>query len=370
MKHSSPALRHLHEELASLEAAGLLRVRPSRPAADVAVFCSNDYLGLGGRTVCGAAGAGAARLVSGDRQEHQELESAVADWLRCDSAIAFVSGYAANVGALSALVGEGDFVVSDALNHASIIDGLRLARGRVRVVPHLDTGAVAEALASGEARAARRRWVVTESYFSMDADSPDLGELRTLCDRAQAGLYVDEAHALGVLGPEGRGLCAEAQVVPDVLVGTFGKALGASGAFVAGAEALTMWLWNRARSFVFSTGMSPVVALAATDAVKLVRATPELRNRTLAVAAQMREGLGRLGRTALGWAHIVPCLVGDPRKAVALADGLRERGVWTVAIRPPSVPVGTARLRLTASAATSGAEVERLLGALHALRQL
>ncbi len=181
------------------------------------------------------------------------------------SSLVFSSGYAANVGLMSSLPRPGDLVVSDALNHASIIDGIRLSKCRVAVVPHLDVGAVETALRD---RGAGRAFVVTESYFSMDADSPDLGALRALCDRHGAALVVDEAHAVGVLGPGGAGLCAEQGVVPDALVGTFGKAFGAAGAFVAGCEALTRWLWNSARSFVISTGMSPVVAAAALDGVE------------------------------------------------------------------------------------------------------
>jgi 8-amino-7-oxononanoate synthase len=206
--------------------------------------------------------------------------------------------------------------------------------------------------------------VVTESYFSMDADSPDLPALRAVCDAEGAALVVDEAHALGVLGPQGRGLCAAAGVVPDVLVGTFGKAFGAAGAFVAGSETLVAWLWNRARSFVFSTGMSPMVASAALDAIRCALADPQRRERVAAGARQLRHGLTSAGLEVLGYGHIVPCVLGDARRALWWAEELQSRGVMVRAVRPPSVPAGTARLRLTVTASHVSADIERLVAAV------
>ncbi|MGH7439646.1 MAG: aminotransferase class I/II-fold pyridoxal phosphate-dependent enzyme, partial [Polyangiaceae bacterium] len=258
-----PALHFLEEALSEASRQHLFRDRPALRPGGGPSFCSNDYLGLASRLAAPAtSGSGASRLVSGERAEHGALEEAVAGLVGLPSSLVFSSGYAANVGLLSSLPRPGDLVVSDALNHASIIDGIRLSKCRVAVVPHLDVGAVEAALGD---RGAGRAFVVTESYFSMDADSPDLRALRAVCDRHGAALLVDEAHAIGVLGPGGAGLCAEQGVVPDALVGTFGKAFGAAGAFVAGCEPLTQWLWNTARSFVFSTGMSPVVAAAALE---------------------------------------------------------------------------------------------------------
>jgi 8-amino-7-oxononanoate synthase len=268
------------------------------------------------------------------------------------------------VGALSALAGPGDLVVSDQLNHASIIDGARLSRARVEVVPHLDAGAVEAALRT---RREGRAFVVTESYFSMDGDSPDLAALRGLCDTFGAALVVDEAHALGVLGPDGRGLCAAAGVQPDVLVGTFGKAFGAGGAFVAGCEALAAWLWNRARSFVFSTGLSPVVAAAALQGLRLAHEQPARRGRVDAAGALLRDGMVRLGVEPAGYGHIVPWLLGDPDQALRVAGALRDRGLDVRAIRPPSVPTGTARLRLTVTAAHTSADIERALDGIRAV---
>ncbi len=356
-----PALHFIDDALAEAERADLLRHRSPPPRGDAPSFCSNDYLGLASRIVPPGAesGAGASRLVSGERREHVALEGEIARFLGLPAALAFTSGYAANVGLMASLARPGDLVVSDAFNHASIIDGVRLSRCRTAVVPHLDLGAVERALRD---RGAGRAFVVTESYFSMDADSPDLASLRALCDAHGAALIVDEAHALGVLGPGGAGLCAEAGVVPDALVGTFGKAFGAAGAFVAGCPSLVAWLWNRARSFVFSTGISPALAVAAHAGIRAA-ADPGLRGAALARAEQLRRGLGTLGVKAIGYGHIVPWVIGDPKAAVDLAAKLAGAGFEVCAIRPPSVPRGTARLRLTTSAAQTPLDVERFLAA-------
>jgi 8-amino-7-oxononanoate synthase len=251
-------LRHLDEDLAALATRGLLREPPAPSTAHPRLLdlCSNDYLGYGAEAwpnpAVARSGAGASRLVSGSDPSHEEAEVTLASWLGAEAALLFSSGYAANTGVLAALARPGDIIVSDALNHASIIDGCRLSGASVRVVPHGDAAAVDAALAASTGAA--HRWVVTEAYFSMDGDSPDLPSLRTICDRRDAALIVDEAHALGVFGPRGTGLCAAAGVRPDVLVGTASKALGLQGAFVVGPRRLRLWLWNRARSFVFSTG--------------------------------------------------------------------------------------------------------------------
>jgi 8-amino-7-oxononanoate synthase len=366
VKHETPAaLGFLDRAIDEARTAGLLRDRPPPSEARALSFCSNDYLGLAATLAPpGASGAGASRLVAGDRPIHAQLEAAAAELVRQPAALAFTSGYAANVGVLSALAGPGDLVVSDALNHASIIDGARLSRARVAVVPHLDLAAVEAALSRApEARS----FVVTESYFSMDGDSPDLAGLRRVCDRHGAALLVDEAHALGVLGPEGRGLCADAGVAADVIIGTFGKAFGAGGAFAAGCPALVTWLWNRARSFVFSTGLSPVVAAAALQGLLGADSDPTLRQRVLGAAALLRDGMVRLGIRPLGFGHIVPWVLGEPREAMRVAEALRVRGLDVRAIRPPSVATGTARIRLTVTASHSSAAIERALGDIRAV---
>ncbi len=376
MKHSSP-LDHLRAALADLEGRGLLRTTPRPDDPDAPSFCSNDYLGLAATPAPALpAGAGASRLVAGEHAAHGALEQAIATFLDVDAALLFTSGYAANVGVLSALVEPHDLVVSDVLNHASLIDGIRLARATPVVVPHLDVDAVARAL--HERVAGRRAWVVVESYYSMDADAPDLRRLRALCDAYGAALVVDEAHAIGILGPGGRGLSAAAGVHPDVVVGTLGKALGSQGAFVAGRSELRAWLWNRARSFVFSTGLSPAAAAAAHRALQTVIREPERASRVLALAAVLRDGIVGAGaeRVAaasegdpsrprvLGDGHVVPIVVGTEARALALAEALTRAGVAVRAIRPPTVPPGTARVRLTVTARHSPSDIERAVAAV------
>ncbi|WP_438016615.1 8-amino-7-oxononanoate synthase [Sorangium sp. So ce315] len=362
------ALRHLQEELSELQRAGLLRTPPgSATPAGMLVLCSNDYLGYaalpGSPSGDAASGAGASRLVSGTHEAHLMAERELAGWLGTEAALLFSSGYAANVGVLSALARPGDVIVSDALNHASIIDGCRLSRATVEVVRHLDLASVEDTLV--RAAGARRRWVVTESLFSMDGDTPDLRGLRALCDRHDAALIVDEAHALGVCGPGGAGLCAGSGVRPDVFVGTLGKSLGLHGAFVAGSSTLRTYLWNRARSFVFSTGISPTVALAAVDRVRRAAADDVGRARLAMVTDQLRAGLRALGARLLSGSSgpILPWILESPAAAVEMSQRLAREGILVQAIRPPTVPAGTSRLRITSNATLSEADVERALAA-------
>ena len=305
VKHTplSP-LAFLEHAISELKSRDEYRRRSPAPPDPARSFWSNDYLALASQPALGGAcGAGASRLVSGDSVEHEDVEREAAALVQQPAALAFSSGYCANVGLLGALLDRHSFVVLDALSHASIIDGVRLSRAHLSVAPHGDASAVAERLARANGR---RAIVITESYFSMDADSPDLVELRSVCDRYGAALVVDEAHALGVLGPEGRGLCVERGVRADAIVGTFGKAFGASGAFVAGSEVLIDWLWNRARSFVFSTGMSPAVARAAASGLRTAREQPQRRARVRAAADELRSGLAKAGVVAAGYGHIIP----------------------------------------------------------------
>jgi 8-amino-7-oxononanoate synthase len=354
-------LAFLDEELARLERQGLLRTRPA-PWSGRPSFSSNDYLGLARRSVSveGPAGAGASRLVTGEMHEHQRLESTLAAWLGMPACLCFPTGHATNVGLLSALARPGDLVVSDALNHASIIDGVRLARAAVEITPHLDVGAVERALASSSAP---RKLVVVESYYSMDADSPDLIQLRRITNEHGAALIVDEAHALGVLGG-GRGLSAAAGIVPDALVGTLGKAIGVQGGFVAGSETLIAWLWNKARTFVFSTGMSPLIAKAALANVEVVRGADAARAEVARLAELLRSRMKALGEDVRGYGHILPWWIGSPERALAVARALRERGFEVQAIRPPTVPEGTSRIRLTVTARHTTEDVEALASAI------
>ena len=367
------SLRHLEGELGELERCGLLRVAaPAYEGAEesLLVLCSNDYLGYGAdplpeEVIATSGGAGGSRLVSGNHPAHALLEKELARWLGVEAALVFSSGYAANVGTLAALAGPGDVIVSDALNHASIIDGCRLSGASIAIAPHNAPEAIDAALARSSD--ARRRWVVTESYFSMDADIADLRALREICDRRDAALIVDEAHALGVFGGSGCGLCRELNVQADVLVGTLGKAIGLAGAFVAGSTRLRTWLWNRARSFVFSTGLSPALAGAAAVRVRQVAGNDGGRTRLQERAEQLRTGLAALGADVGGGrGPILPWRVGDAFRAVELSSRLRAQGVVVQAIRPPTVPPGTSRLRITAHARLSAAQLDQALAAFSA----
>lgn len=378
-RSGSNPLRYVHDELMRLEEAQLLR-KPPRPRDGAASLnlCSNDYLGYAAsgrlRAFAEAAvaaswtGASASRLVAGEHQAHRSLERLLAAWLDTESALLFTSGYAANVGTIAALAKEGDVIVSDALNHASIIDGCRLSRARTIVVPHLDLEAVERAL---KHEPARRRWVITESYFSMDGDCPDLRMLRVICDQHDAALILDESHAIGIYGPEGRGLAAAAGIAPDVLVGTLGKALGGQGAFVAGSEALVAWLWNRARSFVFSTGLSPVLAGIAQGAIETARGDEVGRRQLMERSRELRKAFVALGLRVTPGSEgpIIPVLVGEAGQAIEMSRALSGLGVEVQAIRPPTVPEGSARLRVTASSLLSAADIERATAAFREVRR-
>ncbi len=344
------ALAFLSGELERLGSVGLRRTAAwserARSSGGI-LLCANDYLGLAASD--DLVGAGASPVVVGTHPEHVELQQAFASWLGAEAALLFPSGYAANVGAIGALVGADDSIVSDALNHASIIDGARLSRASVRVVPHLDLEATDRALR--ESARSRRRLVVVESCYSMDGDRPDLRALRSLCDTHDAILYVDEAHGLGVFGPEGRGVCAEFEVVPDVLVAPLGKAFGLQGALLVGCSELTDWLWNRARSLVYSTAMSPTLASSALARLNRVRGADDLRRRLLDRSHALRDRLERAtGVRPSGVGPIVPWILGTPAQALRASTLLEERGLIALPIRPPTVPEGSCRLRLTVSA--------------------
>lgn len=303
-------------------------------------------------------------MVQGTWPEHEELEQALAAWVGADAALLFSSGFAANSGTIAALAGPGDVVVSDQLNHASIVDGCRLARAKTVVVPHLDLAALEDCLA--RSAPFRARWVVTESYFSMDGDGPQLAELRKLCDRHRAFLVVDEAHGLGVFGPKGAGRCAEAGIRADVLVGTLGKAVGTEGAFVAGSGALRTWLWNRARTFVFSTAPSPATCALTLRHVHQAIEAEGARARLAQYSRDLRHGLVLAGVPLVpgSFGPIVSVLAGSNEAAMGLADRLRRDRVLVQAIRPPTVPPGCARVRITLSAGHSAADVARIGAAI------
>ena len=369
-------------ELRRLEAEHRLRVprvvatrqgpRVALDGVEVVNLASNDYLSLAGdprlaRAAAAAAeedgfGAGASRLIVGNHRRLVAVEAALGDWLRRDGVRLFGTGFAANLGVLTALLGAGDVVFSDELNHASIIDGCRQSRARIVVFPHRDTTALEAALAQ---HAGRRRIVVSESLFSMDGDVADVEALAAICARHDAALVLDEAHAIGVWGPEGRGVAAAAGVVPDVLVGTCGKALGGFGAFAATSRAIAELLWNRARSLVFSTALPPMIAAGVAAAVEIVRGS-EGDERRRALAA--RVGLLRARVPALGGARdsaIAPLVVGDDARTMQLSGELLARGIFAQGIRPPTVPSGTSRLRISVCAGLEMRDVERAANVIH-----
>ncbi len=354
--------------------AGDSRVHVQVGESPALSFASNDYLALASdlRLAAAAAeaarhqgyGASAARLVSGDLPAHRTLEATLSTFLQRPAALVFPSGYQANIGALTSLAGPDDLIVSDALNHASLIDGCRLTRARIAVYPHRDVAAASALLKEGSAR---RRLLVTESLFSMDGDAAPLGDLLEVADRQNAILVVDEAHALGVRGPGGRGLCADAGIVPDVLIGTLGKAFGAAGGFVTGSAALRDILVNRARTFIFTTALPAPVAAAAHRAIEIADSPDgEARRQHLGVLGEhLASRLSAIRPdNPVRQGPIYPFLLGGNERALAVSTALRRRGVFVPAIRPPTVPAGTARLRITLSSAHTAGDIDILADAL------
>jgi glycine C-acetyltransferase/8-amino-7-oxononanoate synthase len=327
---------------------------------EVLLLCSNNYLGLADhprvREAAAAAalewgaGSGASRLISGNMEPHRRLESRIAAFHGCESALLFGSGYLANTGTIAALAGEGEVVFSDELNHASIVDGCRLSRARTFVYRHADLDHLAHGLREAGDRAAL---IVTDGLFSMDGDLAPVADLFELARRHGARLMVDEAHATGAVGPGGRGSVAAAGLSGevDVLVGTLGKALGSYGAYVcAGAEVLDL-LVNSARPFVFSTAPPPAAVGAAAASLELLEAEPELVERLRANALLLRTALAAENVAVDdGETQIVPVLVGGAEPTMALCERLLEAGIFAQGIRPPTVPPGSSRLRFTVMA--------------------
>jgi 8-amino-7-oxononanoate synthase len=341
-------------------------------------FCSNDYLGLARHPQLIAAfkrvaddegvGSTAAHLVCGHRREHAELEEALAEWTGRERALLFSTGYMANLGVMQALLRRGDLCVQDKLNHACLLDGATLAGATLRRYPHGDAAAAARRLA-GDPQAAAL--LATDGVFSMDGDRAPLRELAALCRRDGATLMVDDAHGLGLLGPEGAGSVAEAGLgmreVP-VLMATLGKALGTHGAFVAGSAALIEGLTQFARTYIYTTAMPPALAAATLASVRLARADGWRRDRLATLIARFRDGAAQLGLPlSASDTPIQPLLLGDAASALAAAAALEARGLLVGAIRPPTVPAGQARLRITLSAAHEEEHVDRLLDALATL---
>ena len=384
------ALDWLDGALADLRDQDLLRVLTycaGRPGPEVTIdgethllLASNNYLGLAGdpRVIAGAraaldtygAGAGASRLVTGSLDLHRRLEERIAALKGSDDALVFPTGFQANVGTIPALVGPDDVVFSDELNHASIIDGIRLSRARAVRYAHADAEALEVAIR--DAGPSRRRLIVTDTVFSMDGDLAPLPAIVALAERHDCMLMVDEAHATGVLGPNGAGAIEhfglEGRV--GIVMGTLSKAIGAQGGFVAGSQDLCDYLRTRARGFVFTTALAPAATGAALAALDIVRDEPERRERLHSLVAQLVAGVRELGFEVLPTdSAVVGVLIGEARAALEAAAALRRQRVWAPAIRPPSVPAGTARLRLTVMATHEDRHIDWALQALAGARE-
>ena len=339
-------------------------------------FCSNDYLGLAADPrVCAAfkagvdrwgVGSGASHLVSGHTAAHQELEMALADFTGRPRALLFGSGYAANVGALSALLGQRDHVYEDRLNHASLLDGGWLSRANFEWYAHADMADLAIRL--GAVQSERRKLIVSDGTFSMDGDLCPLDELIALAKQHEAWLMIDDAHGFGVHGVQGCGVVDPARHdcsdVP-VLVGTLGKAFGTAGAFVAGSETLIETLIQRARHYIYTTAMPAALAVATLASLRIAQSEEWRRTRLAEHVARFRQGAARLGLKLLpSLTPIQPVIVGNSAPTMQLSAALEARGVLVGAIRAPTVPAGTARLRITFSALHESADIDRLLAAL------
>jgi len=342
-------------------------------------FAANDYLGLANHprlieTARQAAsrwgvGAGASHLVSGHLEPHAAMEAALADFVGLPRALGFPSGYMANLGVVTALAGRGDAVFADKLNHASLIDAQQLARAEVKRYPHGDVDTLARLL---EDTPARHRLIVTDAVFSMDGDMAPLPQLLDLARRHDALLVVDDdAHGFGVLGEHGRGSLSHFGLADEriVVIGTLGKAAGVHGAFVAGHATIIEWLLQTARSGIFTTAAPPLLAACVCESVQLIAAGDALRATLRGHIARLKAGLADTRwRLLPSDTAIQPLVIGDNAEALRVAQALWERGIWAPAIRPPTVPAGTARLRISLSAGHAVEHVEALLAALAELQ--
>ncbi len=378
----------LENGLTDLEREGLKRVRrtleaPCGPLArvdgrDLISFCSNDYLGLANdpkliEAACAGAkkwgvGSGASHLVSGHLSPHEELEEELAAFTGFPRALLFSTGYMANLGIIVALVGRGDAVFADKLNHASLIDAVQLSRADHQRYPHGDLDALERLLAASKAK---RKLILTDAVFSMDGDLAPLPELLQLAERFDAWLVIDDAHGFGVLGEHGCGSLSHFDIPanPRILyMGTLGKAAGAAGAFVAASDTVVEWLLQRARTYIFTTGSSPVISCALLASLTLIREGDERRRQLRRLTLRLQNGLsGTRWQLMRSPTAIQPVIIGDNHETLQVALALFDRGLWVPAIRPPTVPKGTARLRVSLSAAHREAHVQLLVDALREL---
>lgn len=380
----------LADELKLREAEDLLRrrrilegaqgVRVRVDGKELLSFCSNDYLGLASHpslvraaregAQCFGVGAGASHLVTGHSAIHHELEQKLAEFAGLPAALLFSTGYMANLGVITALLGRNDALFADRLNHASLNDAALLSRARMLRYPHGDLAALEKQLAGSNAR---RKLVVSDAVFSMDGDIAPVPELLALCEQYDAWLLLDDAHGFGVLGATGRGILEyyaprSLDVSRLVYMATLGKAAGVFGAFVAGAPALVDWLVQSARSYIYTTATPPLLAAALLESLRVMDAEDWRRERLAELISALRQGLESSRWTLMpSETPIQPVLVGSSKEAVRVSDGLLRQGILVPAIRPPTVPQGTARLRISLSALHTRQDVEQLVSALHGL---
>ncbi|MDN5388473.1 MULTISPECIES: 8-amino-7-oxononanoate synthase [Bacillus] len=363
----------LSSRLAKTKAAGLYRsLKPPQADAEAkrANWASNDYLSLANdkRLIHAAetallrfgSGSTGSRLTSGNTEWHEKLERKIAAFKQTEAALLFSSGYLANIGVLSSLPEKGDVILSDQLNHASIIDGCRLSKADPVVYRHTDMNDLEEKLRAAQSCA--RRFIVTDGVFSMDGTIAPLDEIMLLAKRYRAFVIVDDAHATGVLGEAGRGTSEYFGVSPDVVIGTLSKAVGAEGGFVAGSKPLIDFLLNHARTFIFQTAVPPASCAAACKALDIIEDSRDKRRLLQSSVNTIKRGLEDIGFTVKGEdTPIIPVMIGDPQKAVRFANGLKEKGIDAPAIRPPTVAEGESRIRLTVTADRRLRDIEALL---------
>ncbi len=377
-------MNFLEEELAYLQEHHLYRwlnrMDDSQAARTVIngkqsiLLSSNNYLGLTEHPELKAAarqavtrwgtGAGGSRLTTGNLRLHEELENTIARFKRTEAAIVFNTGYMANLGAITALAGKNDLILSDELNHASIIDGCRLSRAEIKIFPHKDTRALEKLLQ--QAQGYRRRLIVTDGVFSMDGDLAPLPRLVELAEKYRALLMVDDAHATGVLGYRGAGTADHFNLEGKIHIqmGTLSKAVGSAGGYIAGSRKLIDYLRNKARSFIFSTALPPAVIAAATTAFRVIEENPQIRENLWANARYLRSGLKQMGYSILAEeSPIIPIFIGDAGKTMKMAEKLFTLGVFAPGIRPPTVPPGTSRIRVTVMATHTREDLDRALSA-------
>lgn len=377
--------KQLSSELLSLKSKGLYRSLKRLQSATgpravidgrkVILLCSNDYLGLATHPELKKASSeavekygtssAASRLISGNMELHLNLEEELASFKGAEAALLFNSGYVANIGAITSLVGKGDLVFSDELCHASIVDGCRLSRATIYVYPHCDVSALESMLK--RAVPSSKKLIITESLFSMDGDFAPLREVAELARKFEAWLMVDEAHAFGVFGPGGRGLVNQyglAEAV-DIQMATLGKAFGSFGAFVACAKATRDYLINKSRPFIYSTSLPPAAIAASEAAIGLVERSDDLRQRLLLNSDFFRRRLSELGIDTLkSSSQVVPLLAGDAARAMEVSSAMLERGVYAQGIRPPTVPQGKSRIRCSITAAHTAEDLEYSIEAI------